>query len=151
MKYINKILFLGIFLISMMSCQKELEVGGTSAMLLSGDWVVTEYGLDGEALYGPYTIQIYNTSFSTDSIWINNIYDNGVLVKAKMASPTTFQATNVVDVAGKHVGTIEIKEAAIYNNDSIAFRVVLYNAAGEIDDDYYEAGHRYTGWPEDQH
>lgn len=146
----KKIFLYTIILVSgllfMTSCQKELEAGGTTAEMLSGDWIVTEYSLEKEALYGPYTITIYNTSFAPDSIWVNNIYDSGIIVKAKIDSESSFSLSSGVDVAGEHDGHIEIKEAFVINKDSIVFRVVLYDEDGEVADDYLEAGHRYTGW-----
>lgn len=133
------------------ACQEDLEIGDAGARILSGDWVVNEYDLDLNNLYGPYTLQIYNTSFDENSIWIENIYDSGYKIKTSKLSDTTFGGEGSVDVTEEHAGTINILEAEVINNDSIIFRVVLLDETGAVVDDYYEAGHRYTGWPEDQH
>lgn len=150
-----KKIFLYTIVIGMLAllnaCQEELEIGDAGSVILSGDWVVTEYSLDGEALYGPYTLQVYNTSFDENSIWIENIYDSGYKIKSGRLSDTTFGVTGAVDVNEEHVGTIDILEAQVINGDSIVFRVILYDETGAVADDYLEAGHRYTGWPEDQH
>jgi hypothetical protein len=142
------IIVLSLFLFS---CQEDLEIGDAGSVTLSGDWVVIEYSLDMEALYGPSTLQIYNTSFDEDKIWVDNIYDSGIKVKSNKLSETTFSVSEAEDVNGAWGGTINISEAQVINEDSIIFRVTLYTSAGEVYDDYYEAGHRYTGWPEDQH
>ena len=147
----NNIPILVALTLFLLSCQEELEIGDAGSKILSGDWVVTEYSLEGEALYGPYTLQIYNTSFDPDSIWIDNIYDSGIKVKTAKLSETTFGSTSITDVNDEAPGLIDIMEAQVIGEDSIVFRVVLYDADGEVYDDYLEAGHRYTGWPEDQH
>jgi|GEM_PF-3176922 hypothetical protein len=151
MKKLIKYLFILALVIGFAACQEEYEVGDAGAKTLSGDWVVIEYNLDVEALYGPYTLQVYNTSFDPDMIWIENIYDSGYKVKANKLSDTTFGVTGATDVTGGHDGTMDIVDGEVFDNDSISFRVILYDADGEIADDYLEAGHRYTGWADDQH
>lgn len=151
MKKFTKYLFFLAVVIGFSACQEDLEIGDAGSKTLSGDWVVSEYSLDGEFIYGPYTLQLYNTSFDKDSIWIDNIYDSGIKVKSTKLSETTFGVTGANDVNGEAPGKVDILEAKVIDNDSIVFRVVLYDADGEVYDDYLEAGHRYTGWPEDQH
>ena len=143
-------LVIGIFAI-LNACQEDLEIGDAGSVILSGDWVVIEYSLDGDPLYGPYTLQIYNTASNPDEIWIENIYDSGYKIRSKKLSETTFGVTGAVDVTEGHSGTMDILEAQVIDEDSIVFRVILYGLDGEVVDDYLEAGHRYTGWPEDQH
>jgi hypothetical protein len=151
MKKITKYLLILAVIVGFSACQEDLEVGDAGSKTLSGDWVVSEYSLEGEFLYGPYTLQLYNTSFDKDSIWIENIYDSGYKVKSGKLSETTFGVTGAVDVNGAADGNIDVLEAQVIGTDSIVFRVILYDEAGEVLDDYLEAGHRYTGWPEDQH
>jgi hypothetical protein len=149
MKYIEIFVTLLVLGFGLCSCQKELEVGDAGAKILSGDWVVKEYDLKWNELYGPYTIQIYNTSFDTDSISVENIYDSSYKVKCKKLSETTFAVKGGADITRAFENTIDVSEAKVVGEDSIIFRVVLYNEDGSINDDYYEAGHRYTGWEED--
>ncbi len=112
-----------------------------------GTWIDSEYnGADiSEFWYGPYQLTIYNTSLDQNSIWVDNIYDSGYKVKASTTSKTTFAATDAVDINGGWAGTIEISEAKVVNKDSIVFKVILYDSAGEVYDDYYEAGQRFNG------
>ncbi len=146
--YIAALLF-GCILFS--SCEKE-EIGGTAAEKIAGEWVVNYYLLENNQLvnyYGPYTIDTYNTSLSIDSIWIQNIYDEGIKVKSKKLSETTFGVSEGIDVDKHFDGTIGISEAQVINNDSIIYHVVLTNSDGTNKDDYYAAGHRYTGFRAD--
>lgn len=137
--------------ISFVSCEQVESVpdeSGLEAEEIMGTWVVSEYnGADiSEFWYGPYKLTIYNTSLDQKSIWIDNIYDSGFKVKASTTSKTTFEASNAVDVNGEWDGTIEISEAKVVNQDSIVFKVILYDADGEVADDYYEAGVRFNGF-----
>ena len=113
-----------------------------------GTWMVSEYnGADiSEFWYGPYKLTIYNTALDQDAIWIDNIYDYGIRVKAGTTSKSTFAVTNAVDFNEVWDGTIDISEAQVVNKDSIVFKVTLYTPDGEVYDDYYEAGVRFTGW-----
>lgn len=150
-KLFKNTLILFALSIFLFSCQEDLDIGDAGSVTLAGDWVVIEYSLDGDPLYGPYTLQIYNTSFNEDEIWVDNIYDSGYKVRSKKLSETTFGVTGAVDANENYSGTIDILDAQVIGEDSIVFRVILYNLDGEVVDDYLEAGHRYTGWPEDQH
>ncbi len=136
-------------LLSFVSCEKVMPTADDSGLdfeEIRGTWVVSEYnGADiSEFWYGPYQLTIYNTSYDKDSIWIDNIYDSGIRVKASATSKSTFAVTSAVDVNEEWEGTIEISEAKVVNNDSIVFKVILYDADGVVADDYYEAGHRFT-------
>lgn len=146
MKIYSKYLSIVAILFAFVACQDDLEVGDAGAKTLSGDWTVLEYNLDAEPLYGPYELQIYNTSFDEDSIWIENIYDSGYKIKAAKLSETTFAVTGAADVSGSTSRTFDILEAEVFDNDSISFRVIIYDTDGSVYDDYLEAGHRYTGW-----
>ncbi len=124
------------------SCEQEkIDPGVAPNSELAGTWSVIEYSLDMEPLYGPYHLYTYNTSADTDSIWVDNIYDSAIKVKAYALSETSFNLTS---------GDLDISEAQILQ-DSIIFRVTLYNGDGSIYDDYYEAGHRTTGVGDDTH
>ncbi len=145
------IYILGVVMIfGFFSCEQEkIDPGMAPNSELAGTWSVIEYGLDMTPLYGPSHLYTYNTSMEEDYIWVDNIYDWGIKVKAMATSTTTFEATNAVDHGGRYEG-VTISEAQILG-DSIILRVTLYNADGSIDDDYYEAGHRTTGVGTDTH
>ena len=140
-----------VFVTFFVSCEKIESVAdesGLDADEIMGTWMVSEYnGADvSEFWYGPYKLTIYNTALDQDSIWVDNIYNSGFKVKAGTTSKTTFAVTNAVDVNGEWDGTIEISEAKVVDKDSIVFKVILYDADGEVYDDYYEAGQRFNGW-----
>lgn len=145
------IYILGLILsIGLIACEKqEIEPGMAPNSELAGAWSVIEYSLDLEPLYGPSHLFTYNTSMDEDSIWIDNIYDWDIKVKAHVTSTSTFEVSNGHDYAGRYDG-VTISEAQILG-DSIIFRVTLLNADGSIADDYYEAGHRTTGVGDDRH
>lgn len=139
-----------IVLLGFMSCEEEIDPGMAPNTELHGTWSVSEYSLDLQThYYGPSHVYTYNTSFGEDSIWVDNIYDSGIKVKAGVVSSTSFSATGSVDVSGG-VATVDITEAQILG-DSIIFRVTLYLADGSVYDDYIEAGTRTTGWGSDTH
>src|SRR6187431_2740822 len=84
---------LAIVLVPAVSCQEDdFDREFDSTHPVSGEWYVQEYYNDGTA-YGPYHVQIFNTSFSKDSLWVNNIYDSGVKVKALLNADDTFGVT----------------------------------------------------------
>lgn len=151
LKYLS-FLFLALALtISFVSCEQVEPIAdesGLDAEEIMGTWMVSEYnGADiSEFWYGPYKLTIYNTALDQDSIWVDNIYDSGYRVKAGLTSKSTFAVTNAVDINEEWEGTIEISEAKVVNKDSIVFKVILYDEDGEVYDDYYEAGVRFTGW-----
>ncbi|WP_299578211.1 lipid-binding protein [uncultured Sunxiuqinia sp.] len=146
MKAITKYFFFLLAFVAFSACQEDLKIEDAGSLQLSGDWTVIEYSLDADPLYGPYELQLYNTATGTDSIWIENIYDSGYKVKSAKLSETTFAVTGATDVNGEADGLIDIIDGKVINNDSIVFRVVLYDEDGEVVDDYLESGHRYTGW-----
>lgn len=129
-------------LLGFVACEQEkIDPGMAPNSDLAGTWSVVEYDLDMNPLYGPYHLYTYNTSMDADSIWVDNIYDSNIKVKAFASSTTSFNLTSA---------DLDITEAQILQ-DSIIFRVTLYNADGSIYDDYYEAGHRTTGVGDDTH
>lgn len=150
LKYLSYLFLALAFSLSFVSCERIEPVADESGLdfaELRGTWVVSEYnGADiSEHWYGPYKLVIHNTSYDPDSIWIDNIYDSGIKVKAKTTSQSTFAVTDAVDVNEEWEGTLEISEAKVVNKDSIVFKVILYDSDGEVADDYYEAGVRFNG------
>ena len=141
----SKILIaLVIVLLAAVSCQDDdFDREFDSTHPVSGEWYVKEY-YDGGEPYGPYHLQIFNTSFSKDSLWVNNIYDSGVKVKTLLNADETFGITQGKDI-GETVATVSISNGKILSADSIYFDVVLYDEDGEIVDQFYTAGHRWTG------
>ncbi len=136
----------------LLACEKEIDPGLAPNSSLAGHWTVKEYDLDMNEIYGPSHLYTYNTSFGSDSIWIDNIYDSGIKLKASVLSSTSFSRTGGIDINNviEDVATINISEANVLN-DSIIFRVTMLMSDGSIFDDYYEAGHLTTGVDGDTH
>jgi hypothetical protein len=146
MKGIN-ILYFALIVI-LMSCQdQDPEVDEAKAFPVVGEWYVHEYYEDGSD-YGPYHLQIFNTSFDEDSVWVSNIYDDGIVVKTRVTSSKTFDNAEGEDAEGGY-GKVAIANSKIVKSDSVYFEVTLYDG-DEVDDQFYIAGKRWTGH-EDAH
>lgn len=136
-----------IFIISACDTLPDPEMETAKTFPVSGEWYVHEYYGDGSD-YGPYHLEIFNTAFSKDSVWISNIYDyppssgGPVAIKSRV-SDKTFDVTEAVDHSGLF-GKVTLSNTKIINTDSIYFDVVLYDANGDIDDEFYIAGRRYS-------
>jgi hypothetical protein len=152
-KYLLLIVLAG-FIVT--SCQEWIdfddpEIEHSSAWPLTGEWYVSEFW-DLEFGYGPYSINIYNSSFSEDSIWIDNIYDSGIKIKARKTGTNTFAVTGAPDVAGALPGgwTLDVVDGQVFpktdDSDSVYFQVIIYMDDGTIYDDYVEGGYRKTGF-----
>lgn len=143
------------------SCQEwidkdEVEIEYSAAWPITGEWYVSEYYDDGEGgminAYGPYSMNLYNSSFSEDSIWIDNIYDSGIKIKVRKTGTNTFAGEGVSDVNGvleEYFGdgvTYDVNGGQILDTDSIIMNVVIYLGDGSVFDDYYESGYRKTGF-----
>ena len=113
------------------------------AFPVAGEWYVNEYYSDGSSA-GPYNVQIYNTSFDPDSVWISNIYGDGVLIKSLVTPDKTFNITDSPDYSGGYEKAT-ISNSKIIDTDSIYFDVVLYDTEGAVEAEFYTAGHRWTG------
>lgn len=135
---------LAIVFLTSVSCQDDdFDRAFDPSHPASGEWYVHEYYGDGSD-FGPYHVQTFNTSFSKDSLWVNNIYGSGIKVKALLNADKTFGVTQGKDIA-EAVATVSISNGKILSADSIYFDVVLYDEDGEIVDQFYTAGHRWTG------
>jgi hypothetical protein len=125
--------------------EPEMKVAKTFPV--SGEWYVHEYYSDGSN-YGPYHVQVYNTSFSQDSVWISNIYGDGVVIKSIVTPDKTFNITDAPDYSeGYQKATIS--NSQIISSDSIYFDVVLYNTDGDVEAEFSTAGQRWTGLEEE--
>jgi len=138
------LLTLTIGLLTAVSCQDDdFDREFDSAHPVSGEWYVQEY-YDGGSTYGPYHLQTFNTSFNKDSLWVSNIYDSRIKVKSLINADKTFGVIQGADIT-EEVATVSISNGQILSTDSIYFDVILYDADGEIVDQFYTAGHRWTG------
>jgi hypothetical protein len=142
------LIVLAIVMLIAVSCQDDdFDREFDPSHPVSGEWYVQEYYGDGSA-FGPYHVQTFNTSFSKDSLWVNNIYGSGIKVKALLNADKTFGITQGKDIhedISEDVASVSISNGKILSADSIYFDVVLYDEDGEIVDQFYTAGHRWTG------
>jgi hypothetical protein len=96
MNLLRTLFFLGLFIVVLSSCQKEFEPGATSTVKISNDYWANLY-LDGEPLYSTFkAFHIYNSSLSSDSIWVDddsNLWEFKVKCKADLKN-LTFATTN---------------------------------------------------------
>jgi len=133
------------------SCEKEeIDPGMAPNNELAGAWTIRYYDTDMVDQGYSWNVYTYNTSMDEDLIWMDNIYDEHVKVKAQVLSNTTFGVANGADINEGDYESVTISEAQVIG-DSIVYRITLYNPDGSIYDDYYGAGHRTTGEGNDTH
>ena len=143
----SKFLLTGLVIV-MLSCQKmEYTKEFNWAYPLSGDWALQlEFG--GTVYEGPYFIKVYNTSFSQDSVWIDdngNIWPFKVRAQVDMTS-LSFSTTNFTSFPGTNAEDIvTITNGMIVGTDSIYFEAEFGSDAGII---YKMYGHRATKYDE---
>lgn len=134
---------LALLAFSFAGCDDDPEQEFESTYPVAGEWYVHEYYGNGSN-YGPYHLQIFNTANSKDSVWISNIYDNHIKVKAIVNADKTFGITDGPDIA-EEVAKVTISGGKIIDTDSVYFDVILYDEDNEIVDQFYTAGRRFTG------
>lgn len=137
-------IILGV-VIALSSCQKKIEKEYNWAYPVAGDWKLKAY-IDGDEIYGPFEIKIYNTSFGQDSVWIDDYNGNfwDMKFKAKVDMSTlTFQTAGSVNAISGYDITIKVTDGKIINKDSIYFNMEFEDDPGTI---YTLAGHRAVGY-----
>lgn len=146
MKYTIKLLQFFILALIVFSCEKddEIKVDYSSVYPIAGSWIVSEYW-EGEFGYGPYELMIYNTANSADSLWIDNLYDSSIKIKAVKTGSNTF---SVDSSSFEDLGIyLSISNGQVINTDSIYMDVEIYLLEdGSLIDSYAEAGKRKTGF-----
>lgn len=160
----KKILFLLAVVLAFASCEPKFEKEYSWAYPIAGDWMITAYYMaDSTVAYGPYEMRAYNSSFGTDSIWIddyaseaaygNNPWMYGLKFKlAVNMSAKTFQTTDYVNALSYYgpvdadygAMSVTITNGKIVGNDSIYMEVKF----SDDPDTYIYAGHRETGYDE---
>ena len=142
--YINNLLLLGLVFLGI-SCQKvDYDKRLNPTYPISGDWTINVN--DGTAISGPFFMKIYNTSFSTDSVWID---DNSTFwqtkTKAKIdITNLTFSAT---DAQNEYYDSqVTYANGKIIGNDSIYFEVTFSDDPDNLT--YIYSGHRKVSYEE---
>jgi len=142
-----KFLLAGLFVV-IISCQKmEYTQEFNWAYPMSGEWALQlEYGTHVD--HGPYFVKIYNSSFSRDSVWVDdhgNIWPFKAKVKVDMTA-LTFSTTKFKSRPGTSTeDLVTISKGQIISKDSIYFEAEFASDAGTI---YKMYGHRASGYDE---
>ena len=149
----NKVIFGMLFiftLVIVLSCEKEDKWKDfqkfSTSYSVSGHYVIEEDGFSG--LYGPYSLSIYNTANNLDSVWIDNIYDDGIKVKAAF-NGTNFNVTKAINVGNKPTtyGSVTINNGVV-SNGNISYVVIIYKPDGTTSDSLTVTGKLATGFEE---
>lgn len=151
------------------SCDEggEPDAGGTSMEAYAGDWFVNVTDDGGNAAAEHAIFSTYNTAANDNTMWIDD-HTNGWWLKGKVtvSNDGTFASEgaipNIIETPdGSDPGIVTITEGKIIKNggrskgghvvDSIYFRA-FYDYEGEdFDIELIHAGHKRTGFLEDEY
>ncbi|MDP4206858.1 MAG: lipid-binding protein [Bacteroidota bacterium] len=140
-KYCIYFFILSMFIVSCQGLEYDKEY--SSVYPISGDWTIKVN--DGTTTSGPYLIKIYNSSFSKDSLWID---DNGAFwqFKAKAKADMknlTFAAANSQNYT--YDSKVTFQNGKVIKNDSIYFEAVFDDGGSTV---YKFSGHRKVSYEE---
>lgn len=143
----KKILFLLAVVLAFASCEPKFEKEYSWAYPVAGDWLLTAYDkADGSLYYGPFEIRAYNTSFGTDSVWIDDYSaHNFWAMKFKVAvdmKNLTFQSAGSTNAVSGYDINVIVNNGKIINKDSLYMEV-------KFEDDtttFILSGHRETSY-----
>jgi len=145
---IRNLLILAIILIGW-SCEKDdYKKEFSPTYPISGDWTISVN--DGATVSGPYFMKIYNTSFSKDSVWIDdneNFWQTKSKVKVDMTN-LTFSGT---DTQNEYYDSqLSYSNGKLIGNDSIYFEVTFADdtIAQPTPITYIFSGHRKVSYEE---
>src|SRR5688500_737074 len=164
-----KKLFAYIFLASAamigVSCQEDLEPGGTKVQDMAGEWwvkyeVETAPNTWEDVAGGYYKMMTYNTSSDSEEIWIDDLehfWEYKVKVPVDLTAKT-FAATAAANAVYESAVTIENGVVITGGGTSVSGVVTdsIHFVASFDDDDvtfgtkYRVSGHRRTGFLEDE-
>ncbi|HAH26033.1 MAG TPA: hypothetical protein DCL77_20115 [Prolixibacteraceae bacterium] len=140
---INNLLLLGIIVFGISCTKVDYTQQFSATHPVSGDWTIT-VKLD-TTTYGPYFMKIYNTSYSKDSVWID---DNGLFWPLKAKSKVdmtnlTFAGANLTNTAS--TDSVTFTNGKVIGKDSIYFEGEFTTDPGNI---YKFSGHRKISYEE---
>lgn len=166
MKNINKTittLILGIFLVtSFIACDEggELDPGVTSTVEFAGDWYLIGYFPDGSEAYGGgyHTYTVYNTADDNGDFWIDDhgdffeiktkVSSNGLNFAGEANAPELITDGTVTVTGGKLIKEGGKSSGSNTVVDSLYFEAEFDWDPGTV---YQFAGHKRTGFLEDEH
>jgi len=149
---IFKFLLVSVVAVALISCEPTYKKEYSWAYPIAGDWLVTAYDLaDGAQASNPFELRAYNSSFGTDSIWIDDYATTGSngnwwCFKFKAAvnmSTKTFEADSTTNALPGYDIKVIVQNGKIVNNDSIYMEVVFEDDATTT---YILTGHRETSY-----
>jgi hypothetical protein len=146
MKKMKCILIAGLILMGI-SCQKlEFTKEYNATYPISGDWTITV--TQGTDSYGPYFMKIYNTSYSKDSVWIDdNLNFWQTKTKAKIdIKNLTFSGTE--EENEYYPSQVSYANGKVIGKDSIYFEVTFSDDDPAYGNVYIYAGHRKLSYEE---
>jgi len=142
--FTNKLFVLAL-LFMCVSCEKAVyDKEYSTTYPVSGDWTITV--VSGTDSSGPYFMKIYNTSFSSDSVWID---DNSTFWQTKTKAAVdmknlTFAAT---DAQNEYYDSkVSYSNGKIIGKDSIYFEVKFSDDPDNLT--YIYSGHRKLSYEE---
>jgi len=147
-------IILALFLVNFYACQEEVEVdpGETAVLEMSGQWWVREYDDAGNELDNWLEAYTYNTaSNKKDSMWVE-IHDLDKRFKVACNIVTkTFAANQTIDVLQEETVDVSNGQILMEATKSMGGHVVdsIYFDFSDASGDYVFAGHRFTGFSED--
>jgi hypothetical protein len=164
-RYIGYMLLSCLALVQI-ACQEDPAPGGTVAEKAAGEWWVKFYMDDGTGNLelldaGYYKAMTFNTAANNDSIWVTdmgNFWD--FQVKARFnKSNNTFEVSEGTNVSYESEVTItdgkvllgQGRSSSGVKTDSIYFVTSFSDDDPAYGAEYIIAGHRRTGFLEDEH
>lgn len=143
----KKILFLLTVVLALASCEPKFEKQYSWSFPVSGDWLLTAYDkADSSYYYGPFEVRAYNTSFGTDSVWIDDYSaHNFWAMKFKVAvdmKNLTFQSAGSTNAVSGYGINVIVQNGKIIGKDSLYMEV-------KFEDDpttFILSGHRETSY-----
>jgi hypothetical protein len=137
---------ISVFIFFACETVEEPEKEYSTAYPVCGEWAVNMTDATGAVQAGPYRVKTYNSSFSKDSIWIDDV-GTGLKGKAKLDLPNkTFATNNPVEMPYWNDTTTTIS-GKIINTDSIYITIQF---KGEPGVDYIISGHRIVSYEDYQ-
>ncbi|HVW99064.1 MAG TPA: lipid-binding protein [Candidatus Babeliaceae bacterium] len=149
------------------SCQKDIDVGATSAVKVANQWWCHFLDEDGNEIVGYFPFTTYNTSANKDSMWIDDNQNVVAFkVKVKFNSDGTFETTKSMneyydptdDNPDAYPEYVVVSDGKVMTNaaksktgvvvDSIYMKVSFSDDPGAT---YIIAGLAKTGWDDDDY
>jgi len=142
----NKIFLLLIAVFAFTSCMEDPEIWDSSVKDLAGDWFVRTYTEDGSLVEDYKKMYTYNTAADNGDMWMNmkGIVKFGSITKVSTEG-MTFEGTDVYNVFDGEVLSGKAHSKTGNVTDSIYMHVVKDGT------EFIVAGHRKTGFPEDNY